>query len=630
MSSHTGPPRVVGTEPQTLREFEGRRLGFARADFVVIAVLLAFGILDFFLYEHRDDFVREDVSYYESARSLVEHHTYGFNYGSERVQPPGLPLIIAGLCLTTGCGHVAILRTMPVFQTLSLIVCYLLLRKERGRLVAAGSSLLVATAPETVLLVRRWIYPAYPYLLTSMLALWVTTKLERAVTRRARFWLSLLLSLLLTASVLIQSSGMALLSGLVAWMAVAFFADRGIARSRLKTFLPVLILPAIVMAFWMMRGGNPKEWPLMGYPGSYLTQIRLKNGNHPELGQASLQDIPRRVSENARSQAAYLSEVLSPIWIDTSWASLGISGVLLFVLVGLGYSISQGGGRLHDWYFLGYESIYLLWPWSTESRFVLPAFALAAFYCFCGLFASWRLLRSYPRAVSVVALPLSLLFGSYSFERAARVTPGHGLQLKLSFCFWFLTAFGALWTIWKGSFPFWRRLSAVPWNRFQNIKLAGKSISIPQTAGVLLLAILILLTVPLQIELGQQNLHPEKIPNTLKPDIEASSWIRSHTEASAIIMARHVPISFHYSQRHVVWFPPISNPQVLMEGIRRNAVQFVIVVDRKYSYFLPPDQECFNGVLQTNPDSFRLLTQGSRFRIYQVVPSLDTPTRSTP
>ncbi len=104
--------------------------------------------------------------------------------------------------------------------------------------------------------------------------------------------------------------------------------------------------------------------------------------------------------------------------------------------------------------------------------------------------------------------------------------------------------------------------------------------------------------------------------------MEAASWIRSHTEASAIIMARHVPISFHYSQRRVVWFPPISNPQVLMEGIRRNGVQFVIVVNRVYSYYLPPDEECFNPVLQVYPGSLRLVAQGSRFRIYQVVPPL--------
>ncbi len=319
MRSYTSHPRIAGTE-QLLLEGEPSPLPFGRADFFVIALLLLFGIRQFFLYEHTNDFVHEDVGYYENARSLVEHHTYGFNHTSERVQPPGLPLIIGVLCLTTGCSHAAVLRNMPVFLTLGLIVAYVLLRQERGRLVAASSCLLVASAPEIFVLVTRWIYPAFPYLLTSMLALWVTTKLEHADTRRARFWLSLLLSVLLATSVLIQSSGMALLIGLVAWMAVAFFADPGIARSRLKTFLPVLILPLIVLAFWMPRGGNSKEWPLSGYPGSYLTQLRLKSGNYPELGQASFLDIPRRVSENARSHASFLSEVLSPIWIDTSWS----------------------------------------------------------------------------------------------------------------------------------------------------------------------------------------------------------------------------------------------------------------------------------------------------------------------
>ena len=630
MPSYTSPLHIVETELQPLQELEPRRLPFVRTDFSVVALLLAFGILQFFLYAHTSDFVHEDVGYYESARSLVEHHFYGFNDTSERVQPPGLPLIIGVLCLTIGCSHAIVLRTMPVFLTLGLIVAYDLLRHERGRLVAASSCLLVASAPEMFALVTRWIYPAFPYLLTSMLALWVTTKLESEHTRRARFWLSLLLSLLLSASVLIQSSGMVLLIGLVAWMAVAFFADPVIARSRLKTFLPVLILPFMVLAFWMSRGSNTKEWPLSGYPGSYLTQLRLKNGNYPELGQASTQDIRRRVTENARSDAAFLSEILFPTWIDTSWASLGISGVILLVLAGLGYSVAQCGGRLHDWYFLGYASTYLLWPWVIEWRFLVPAFPLAAFYFFCGFPASWRWLRSNPRAVSVVALPLSLLFGWYSLVRAAVVPHGHGLQLKVSFCFWVLTALGALSTIWRGSPPFWRRFSAVPWNRFQYIKLAGKSFSLPQTAGSLFLAILILLTLPDQIEMGWQNLHPKLAGNTLAADMEAASWIRSHTEASAIIMARHVPISFHYSERRVVWFPPISDPQVLMEGIHRNGVQFVVVVDRVYSYYLPPDKECFNRVLQAYPGSFLLVTQGPRFQIYQVVPPLGASSLAKP
>jgi hypothetical protein len=80
----------------------------------------------------------------------------------------------------------------------------------------------------------------------------------------------------------------------------------------------------------------------------------------------------------------------------------------------------------------------------------------------------------------------------------------------------------------------------------------------------------------------------------------------------------HVPIVYHYAERKIIWFPPSSDAQLLMEGINRHKVEFAIVVHRKESYYLPPDDACFAPLLLAYPDTFRLIYQTLDFRIFRV------------
>src|SRR5206468_5823305 len=89
--------------------------------------------------------------------------------------------------------------------------------------------------------------------------------------------------------------------------------------------------------------------------------------------------------------------------------------------------------------------------------------------------------------------------------------------------------------------------------------------------------------------------------NNHSPDAEAAIWINSHTDSSGVIMARHVPTAFHYSKRKVIWFPPSSNPQLLMEGIQKHRIEFVIVVHREHNYYLPSDDDCFTRLFTAYP-----------------------------
>jgi hypothetical protein len=104
------------------------------------------------------------------------------------------------------------------------------------------------------------------------------------------------------------------------------------------------------------------------------------------------------------------------------------------------------------------------------------------------------------------------------------------------------------------------------------------------------------------------------------PDIVAANWIRLHTDPLDVVAARHVPLVFHYAQRKVIWFAPIVRPQVMMEGLRRFGVRYVIVIDRDFSYYLPPDEVCFDIVEKAYPNAFRMAAQIGQARIYEVVP----------
>ena len=122
------------------------------------------------------------------------------------------------------------------------------------------------------------------------------------------------------------------------------------------------------------------------------------------------------------------------------------------------------------------------------------------------------------------------------------------------------------------------------------------------------------------LEIGRTNLNFSANPNRIPADVQAGLWIHSHTDPNAVVMAVQVPTVYHYAERKVVWFPPSSNPQLLMEGIERHHVDYVIVAERISPFYLPADDDCFAPLQRAYPDAFRPVLQTKQFRIFQVVP----------
>src|SRR5271166_2096268 len=232
------------------------------ADILVFALILGFGVLQFFYSERARDFLGEDVVYSEAGRSLVEHGFYGFNGQARTNQPPGLPAILGLLCIAGGDGHTAFLRTMAVFATLGFMAGYELLRRQAPRLVAASICLLLISSPLTFRLATQWVCPAYPYFFATISALLVAGKLEEPTHVSSRIGWDALLAALIAASVMFALSAVAFLGGIVASICVSFLWDRRLAIARLRNYLAVFLVGIAVQGLWIYQKTPAAEWPL--------------------------------------------------------------------------------------------------------------------------------------------------------------------------------------------------------------------------------------------------------------------------------------------------------------------------------------------------------------------------------
>src|SRR6185295_10826305 len=93
------------------------------------------------------------------------------------------------------------------------------------------------------------------------------------------------------------------------------------------------------------------------------------------------------------------------------------------------------------------------------------------------------------------------------------------------------------------------------------------------------------------VEIGRQNLAFDVTQSSNYPEILAAEWIEQHTPRNAVVLARQMDVVYHYADRKVVWFPPITDPRVLYEGIRKDHVSFVVVFDRGSDTYWRPAEK---------------------------------------
>jgi hypothetical protein len=603
---------------------------FVRADLIFCMLIVLFGTSAVLLRQQTADFGGEDVFYADAAQSLLDHCFYGVNGHSETTQPPGLAGILAVLFSMFGHSYAVCVGAMAVFEALGFLVAYELLRRRVPRLVAATICILLLSSPLYFSWATRMVYPCFPYFFTTMVALLSGENYEKAATTRSRITWGIVLTAAVAASLLIATGTIALLGAIAAVAVLTALKDRGLARTRLLKLLPVFLVGIAVQGLWMHRKPAPPEWPLPGYPGSYLEQLKLKSGNHPELGVAKWSDVPVRVMTNLMIESEILVELALPQGIERTKAAVVIIPVLL-IAIGWTYSIRKTlGMEIVDWYFAGYEFIYLLWPWTMEIRFLLPIAPLAFFYIWRGVIGAISSSKARPRVVGIIWFPAALLLailGAYSIY--AHWARGKGdLSDGLMVPMWLISAGCAVWMACTG-----QSISAI-----EAFSRAGKWLKQPlgtwrvspvhwlQYAGYVLVTGVVLIGIGSDVRIARENLNTSDLVNAertgaveiLAPEVEAGLWLRSHAPPDSVVMARHWPTVHHYAERKLVWFAPISDPGVLLEGILKHGIEYVVVVKHGEPYYLPDDDYCFDRLLAAHAKNFRLVLERGNLRIFKI------------
>jgi hypothetical protein len=596
------PTRVRSVEPSVS---PGIGIKPYIADILVHLLILVFGALQFGFYCRSDDFVY-DATYAELARSLIENGSYGYNFRPETMLPPGCAAMAAVISICIGPNYRILIRSMAVFATLFLIAAYELLHREIGRGPAAAICLGLGSSPFLFDFSTHLLFSDLPFAFTSTMALLVATRLDASANWRSRALLFVVFGCLLVSSLMLRSAAIAILGALTAWLPISIFIRQSNLRLRLTTFVPMLAIGIAVQVLWTTWATQHQnlQWPaLHGYPGSYASQLKLKQGNYPELGQASLSDIAVTVDTNIATRSAALLRLMSHLpsrWIEPASHSPLIVGYILLLLLGLGCSSWTNSSGLVQWYFACYEAMYLLWPWKLEERFLLPVIPLACMYVWRGGSTLVGLLRRDRRKFGTWIFVLSVIMTLYSATKSIRHP--HVLFSTLG---WTSLAVSAGTFVWMG-IPCGRTMS---WLNRPGV-LRGSAVG--------LVAALVAIGLFTQIRLGVRNLNFELKESLYYPDIEAAQWIASHTDPTDVVLARKEDLVHHYSRHRVIWLPPSSDAKLLMNGVARFKIKWVVVVDRAESYFLPSDNDCFTPLARAFPDVFHLVHNGPGNRVYQV------------
>lgn len=585
-------------------------------DLTVLGIIIGVGALQVLFADRAADFLHDDAFYIDAARSLIQHHFYGIDGHPETNMPPGVSGMLAAMCLIRACSHVAILRAMGLLQTFGFLASYAVLRRIAPRAVAAGICVLLASSPLFFAVATESVVSHPPYFFVTMGAIAVALHLESATDSRPQLASAFLLGILCIASVMMASAGIALAGALVARSALS---RRQIGSTRLMLLVSAALLGIAAQAIWMHRKPAPVEWPIPGYPRPYLEQLLVKNGNDPDLGMATPRDVVVRVANNAFNHAALLSALLVHRPIRTDWVLPAVVGLVFLIVLGWISSLIRTGGEVHDWYFAGYEVIYLLWPWALEARFFLPVAPLACLYVWRGMHAIGVFAKRNLSAVGTARLALFTILalgGWYSVHWIGTDPNRSAIQELIISTFWTAATIASVPLLWRwGSSHFALGASYRP-----VALLARSTVPAARFASGVFLVLSTVVGLRQQIRIGLANVDPNSGVNTPGPDAEAAVWIRAHTPASAVVMARQLPTAYHFAERSIVWFPPSSDPQILMAGIRRLKVDYIIVAHRKYSYYLPSDDDCFARLEAADPQAFQPEIANADFRIFRVLP----------
>jgi hypothetical protein len=254
-----------------------------------------------------------------------------------------------------------------------------------------------------------------------------------------------------------------------------------------------------------------------------------------------------------------------------------------------------------------------------DARFFLPVVPLACFYIWQGVKETIVVSREKPRVVGIIWFPAALLAsisGAHWIYRHCAYGYGDFLD-KLLIPLWLISAGCALRMAYSGQSIFRMEVFSNPRRWFG--EPVGRWRVTPHHmaphAGWVIVTGLVLIGVVMEARIVRENLIVGEIS---VPEVEAGLWLRAHTAPDSVFMADDWGTVRHYADRKSVWFAPISDPRVLLGGIARHDVDYVVVVKHAQPYYLPDDDYCFDRLLAIHAESFQLVLQKDNLRIFQV------------
>ena len=527
--------------------------------------------------------------------------------------PPGFPALLALMIVTVGHSYAVLMRSMALFTTIGLITAYEILKSEEGRVVAGVVCLLLASSRSLFEFSTSKLFSDMPYFFASMFLLWAVIRLDSAAIRaekRVFCWQLCVLASLL-GSILLRSTGIALAGGILGWLGVSFFRERQFGKIRSASFFPMVLAGLAAQAAWMLWSEQHPvtQWPVHGYQESYLAQLKLKSGNYPELGMATWRDVLKRPIENEDDMATSMVGLFLHKQVSPAWYSPASVIPLALILTGLVYSFWRTGGGVIEWYFVGYQCLFLFWPWNFELRFQLPVAPLAAFYAWRGLRLLWGWTRSEPHDAGTTFLLVAGLGILSSAVWGWDIRHPSGLAC---IAMWLLGGCVSAVILVRGRdlLPKLAVLLVKP------VSLRGAPVPRAAMAGGVVLTFIFAAGVWMQMVAGLENLR--RVPE-MNASVEAAEWIRGHSSPDTVVMARWEAPVYHFSGRRVIWFPASTDPQLLMAGIFRHHIGLIVVTDDddSDSYWKPSDGHCFGVLMRAYPTRFRQVHQGPHEQVYQ-------------
>lgn len=345
------------------------------------------------------------------------------------------------------------------------------------------------------------------------------------------------------------------------------------------------------------------------YMDSYVRSVFKTDPHRPDLGSTGLLGILPRVFDNVPIQAAHGSELLLNLtWLKPSLYSPLVVGFLLLTGAGLAREFRRPN-PFAAWYLAVFAGILLAWPFDEATRFMVPILPLLFLLAGQGVRVIGEWIRS-TRPVLLRGTGLAICLAGTGSGFLLQQSPDHPWtrQDSVSLTLWILI--GAI-------------LLLAPTLRERPVWLRAGHLILPAY-----LAVFSLQGIDQILPLIHQNWKDRAEAEQAKLH-EVSAWIRTHTPASATIVADEEAVIHYLSQRRTYPFPTTGKPEVLKEFVHRLRPDYLVVEDPvRYEYYFPIQSERLAILQRLFPGTIRLVRSFPGCRLFRFSGTGDGPLRT--